>query len=251
MFNLFKQKIDIKPNIRLMYSVQNKSFKVGGEIIVPENFVCLIYHNSKFYTSLDAGTHVVENSLCPKLFNKQLFKSKGKNKRISLICHYINLTPKPLKFKYKHKEFCIDYELISFKDFAEFILLYSYKTDDAYTEECLRDFALSNIRILNNSNLEILNNIFSKIGLKLNSVEIIAPLKIKPKDELDLLNSTVRSPVSKPSQPVATQAPKPSEVSSNLAQQQPQISQGVTCPNCGIKIKFSTTYCIKCGYKLK
>lgn len=250
MFNIFKQKIDVKPNIRLMYSVQNKSFKVGGEIIVPENFVCLIYHNSKFYTSLEAETYTVEKSLCPKLFKKQ-FKAKGKNKRISLICHYINLSPKSIKFKHKHKEFCINYELTSFKDFAEFILLYSYKTDDVYTEECLRDFALSNIRILNNSNLEILNNIFCKIGLKLNSVEIIDPLKIKPKDELDLLNSTTHSPVSNPAQPVQPEVAQTAKPSNSPDPQQPPSNQGVTCPNCGIKIKFSTTYCIRCGYKLK
>lgn len=249
MFSFLKQKIEIKPNIRLMHSIQNKSFKVGGEIIVPDNFVCLIFHNSKFYTELEAGSHVVERELCPKLFKKQ-FKAKGKNKRIALICHYINLTPKSLCFKHRHKEIFIDYELTSFKDFAEFILLYTYKTDDCYTEECLRDFVLSNIKILSNSNLEILNSIFSRIGIKLNNVKTTDILKVKPKDELDLLNTTNQSQQSyshtqsNAHSPVDPIQPAPTNPT-------PSSQQGYTCPNCNAHIKFTTTYCIRCGYKLK
>lgn len=256
MFNLFKQKIDIKPSIGLMHSVQNKNFKVGGEIVVPENFVCLIYHHSKFYTCLDEGTHTVERDLCPKLFKKQ-FKSKGKNKRISLVCHYINVTPKPLKFKHKHEEISIEYELVSVRDFAEFVLLYCYKTDDGYTEECLRDFALSYIKLLSNSNLEILNNEFGKIGIKIKNIAKTGDTK-KSSNELDLLSveretsadiDTAAKSINSPDQAPSTHSKHESSVSNAAASLSQQV--GYTCPNCGTKMRFSTTYCIRCGYKLK
>lgn len=245
MFNIFKQKVEIKANIKFMQSVQNRGIKVGSTIDVPENFLCLIYHNSKFYTCLEAGSHQLEEDLCPKLFKNQ--RRNGKLKRLSLICHYINISPSSFTFKYKKKEITVDFEITSPRDFAEFILLYSYKTDDIYTQECVKDCLISYIKLLNNSNLQILNNALEIYGLKLSNISFSGN-SIKQNENFDLLPS--QSNKSYQTSNLSSNTTKlPNQNSSS--QPSPTNNNITICPNCKTQFKFSTTFCVRCGYKLK
>ena len=250
MFSLFKQKVEIKSNIKFMQSVQNKGIKIGSSITVPENFSCLIYHNSKFYTCLKSGSYNLEEDLCPKLFKSQ--KKKGKLKKLSLICHYINLTPPTFSFKYKKNEISIDFEIISPRDFAEFILLYSYKTDDIYTQECLKDCLISYIKLLDNSNLQILNNALETFGIKLTNISFNNSTKpANTSNELDLLPKSQPNPTSSNTDLSNTLEEPNYKGSFNQNAGSQSATNATICPNCKTQIRFSTTFCIRCGYKLK
>lgn len=247
MFNIFKQKVEIKSNIKFMQSVQNKSIKVGSSITVPENFLCLIYHNSKFYNCLEAGSYQLDEDLCPKLFKNQ--RRNGKLKKLSLICHYINIAPSSFTFKYKKNEITVDFEIISPRNFAEFILLYSYKTDDIYAQECVKDCLVSYIKLLDNSNLQILNNALEIYGIKLSGVSFLSSAtSIKQNTDLDLLPTQQNK--SYPTSNLGSNT-------STLSNQNSNLPTGTTngnitvCPNCKTQFKFSTTFCVRCGYKLK
>lgn len=278
MFNLFKKKVELKNTNTLMNSITTgKGLKINSEITVPTNFECLIYYNSKHYITLSSGKHTVNANLLPHLCEKQA-KHISKSKRIKFIAHFINLSKQKLKIIIKKKQCLVEFKVINSLKFAEWILLYNYRTDNNYTSVCIND--LFREILIRTSVIEQVNRIINKFGIAVTQLEYEhikssfmendllddkvsifndASTNILANQNNITANSNINSGLKQESivnqqNNPRTELIKKEQLSEgsfandalNLSNQ-PAISQ---CPKCKTTIKFKTTYCLHCGYKL-
>ncbi len=245
MFNFFKKKVELKNTNVLMDSVcHSKGLKVDSEITVPNNFECLIYYNSKYYTTLQSGKHKINATLLPNLFEKQSKKFK-KHKKISLIAHFINTSKQKLKISYKKQVFVTEFQISNTINFAEWILLYTYQTDNTYTYSCVKDLLCELLARF--STVEQINKISTHFGVELKYLE-----KENTKSSIFNENNTT-SIFDAPKQQSSTLEYVDNSTPSTFDIPQPQpISKNSNkiCPNCKSVIKFTTLYCLNCGFKL-
>lgn len=221
MFNLFKKKIELKTTKSIMDSIHEKSgVKIGTKIQIPKNYECLIYHNSKYYATLLEGEYEITQSLLPELFKKQ--NKNLKKKRIKFIAHYINISPQKIEIKIKKNKYIINFIIMNSQNFAEFILLYTYKTDQQYSyyslksvfEECLKSFSIDNV--------DNINKHLNKLGIKILNINSNTSSIFNNNENVGDKNENIDNSNTIP-----------------------------TCPNCHAVLKIDTVYCLNCGYKLK
>ncbi len=261
MFNWFKSKVELKNEKCIMSSADYKrGLKIGSEIIVPDNFECLIYNKGKLFNTLSTGKHVIEKYTFDKLIQRQQ-KNRSKIKRVGFVAHFVSLSTQQIEFTYKKSKYIVSFTVSDATQFADLMLLYAYKVDNHYVysylaeifEELLIDCGCNEAQIAEDVlkdygiTIESFKSNTAKVSiLHATSLSQTSPQKekqVKPQEE---------NPTSAPSaQPQTT--PPPS------ASQEPQTSTRTTikanttppCPRCGNVCKFKTTYCLKCGHKLE
>ena len=254
MFNLFKKKIELKKDTDIMSSVNyTNGLKLGSEIIIPENFECLIFNKGKCYHTLNSGKYKVEQKILPDLISSQQ-KLKIKLKYVRCVCHYINKSNQKLEIKFKKQPFEISFAIKNSIKFAELILLYSYKVDNEYVLNTLADvffellsYNKGNYQQINSTNLEdygIIINSFTPLT-KSNSIFKSKTLKkepivenIPPQQKIDNTPTVLKETINDN---------KSESTTSNLHTER-SINR---CPKCNNVAKFKTTYCLRCGHKLE
>ena len=133
MFNWFKSKVELKKHTDIMSSTHiKKGLKIGSDIIVGNNFECLVFYKGKCFNTLTEGKYKLDKKTFPELINAQQ-KFKFKTKYIKMVCHYINLLNQKLQLKFKKQQFEVDFNINDSFKFACLMLLHSYKVDNDYT----------------------------------------------------------------------------------------------------------------------
>lgn len=248
MFNLFKKKIELKNEKCIMSTFNNKkSFKIGSEIIVPDNFECLIYHKGKLYNTLTSGKYKLDKSTLPTLIDSQQ-GNKVKNKYIKFISHYISISKHELVVKFKKQKFAINFHVDNSSKFAELMLLYTYKVDNDYATSYLVDI-FKELLIFHKSNYKsISTNSLSDYGIMIDSC-----VPINEKNSI-FQNSTTNQATINNANINTTEISTANHISQSqpVPNSTPNINQieFPKCPKCENLVKFKTTYCLRCGYKL-
>jgi len=263
MFNWFKNKIELKDEKSIMSSTSNKKgVKIGSEIIVPNNFECLIYYHGKYFNTLTSGKHKLDKSKFESLINYQQ-KNKSKLKRVKFISHYISTSNQQVEFTFKKIKYTVNFIIEDNIKFAELMLLYAYKVDNSYTYEytievfkellmyhkydCnqIKDSSLNDFGILIKSftNDKQKASIFSNNSTTNSSTN-------SNKKSIEKSNTTSHNSNTEHDNNTSnnTSSNTSTETSSNQASHNVNFPQ---CPKCGNVTKFATTYCLKCGYKLQ
>jgi membrane protease subunit (stomatin/prohibitin family) len=257
MFNWFKKKIELEKDTDTMSSVNyNNGLKLGSEIIVPENFECLIFNKGKCYHSINSGKYKVEPKVFPDLISSQQ-KLKIKLKYVRCVCHYINKSTQKLEIKFKKQPFEITFTINDSIKFAELILLYSYKVDNDYVMHTLTDMFCELLSYNKGNYKQINSTSLENFGIIINSFT-----PITKKDSI--FKSKSRNLIKEPcidntnqSQSVINSSANLNETKTNdkelpTSADTPSIKQSTNhCPNCNNTSKFKTTYCLHCGYKLE
>ena len=256
MFNWFKRKVELKNENSIMTSTYIRSgIKVGSEIIVPDNFKCLIFNNGKYYLSLDSGKHKVTSDKFEQLI---LAQSKIKHKKyIKMVCHYINLSPQTITIKFKKHKFIVKFNISDTLAFANLLLLYTFKVDGNYTLNTLNDIFIEALSWSNGNSSIIDEGFFKDYGITITSFE---PENKKQSiftqnSESMILNHnhterkddalSCQNAVMDKSQPIE-QSDTVKDITSDI----PKV-KFPECPKCKNVAKFNTTYCLRCGYKLE
>ena len=258
MFNWFKSKVTLKNENCIINSVSNlKGVKLGTEITVPNNFKCLIYYNCKYYLLLDSGEHKIDDVNFAPIINHQK-NTKHKLKRVKFISHFVNMALQKIEFKLKNQkyivEFCIDEPL----KFTELMTLYSFKIDNDYAYTYLVEI-FSEVLLFNNKDCkQITANALSDYGITIKNfsadgkkVSILTSNKtvneqksntktiIEPNDELIISKQETKTDNTN------------NNDGSNISKAEDIVASLPKCPKCSCPLKFKTTYCIKCGFKLE
>lgn len=258
MFNWFKRKIELKNENNIMSSVCNKKgLKLGSEISVPSNFECLIYNNCKFYFSLASGKHKVTNDSFNQLLTRQQ-KNKHKTKYIKCVCHYINKSTQSIKIRFKKQKYNVTFTITDLNKFAELMLLYAYKVDNDYVQTSLFEMFCELLQWHCGDYKQIKQTSLQDYGL---TIESFTPINDSKKSSIfdkitEETNLTKDSSIFETSnkekvqvQHQSSEVAQPEQTQSNTTQQ--IQNKFPVCPRCKNVAKFSTTYCLKCGYKLQ
>ena len=170
MFNWFKNKIELKNEDCIMTTMQDKkSFKIGSEIIVPDNFECLIYHKNKLFNTLNSGKYKLDKSTFSTLIdNQQTLKSK--TKYIKFISHYVCMSKQELSFKFKKQKFTITFHIDNSSKFAELMLLYTYKVDNNYVYTYLVDIFKETLVYYQGKYAKITPNALCNYGISIDNL---------------------------------------------------------------------------------
>ena len=275
MFNWFKSKVELKNNNSIMSSFYNKKgLKLGSEISIPEHFEGLIFYKGKHYNTLTSGKHKVDNKTFSDLISRQQRKKSNK-KYVKCVCHYVNLSLQTIEICVKKQKFIVEFEINNSLLFANLILLYSFKVDNDYTQLVLAEVLTELLSYRKYDYTQINSNDLENYGIIIKS--------FTPKDKKNsIFNNNLNISVDKSVNNVSilskleNNAPNQSSSQTNIdndinqPQSTPQPSTSITttennnsnnpqtikpaqyvCPNCGNVSKFSTTYCLKCGYKIE
>ncbi len=273
MFNWFKSKVELKKCSDIMSSSHiKKGLKIGSEIIVPNNFECLIFHKGKCFNSLTDGKYTMDNKTFAELINVQQ-KLKFKTKYIKLVCHYINLGNQKLVVKFKKQQFEIDFNINNSSKFASLILLHTFKVDNDYVLCMLKNVFHELVAYVKGDYKKITNSSLKDYGIVINN---FSPLNNKT-SILGSTKKTIQSTFDKTQcdheqQKTEVEVLKQADTLSannNIVQQNPNNNQitmqsndtGSTaekpqssyhiCPKCNNTTKFNTTYCLRCGHKMQ
>ena len=254
MFNWFKSKISLKSTNTIASSSSHKDgVKIGSEIIVPDNFEGIIFNNEKYFFTLQSGKHKLENPTFSNLINTQQMK-KNKIKKVKFMCHYVNKSNQKLEFKYKKNKYCIDFKIDDSLKFLSLLLLHTYKFDNEYTQSLLIDI-FKELLLYNGLDCsKIQLNALTRYGIVINNLSLSNKSSSmfnkncinNDKNEENLVNSSdnlKENPTNKLT----------IEKSSNTGNYQNKSKDKIEnmCPHCKNITKFQTSYCLKCGYKLK
>ena len=259
MFNWFKKKVEIKNEQSIMSSTYVKrGIKIGSEIIVPSNFKCLVFNNGKYYFGLESGKHKISNDKFEPLI---LAQSKTKRKKyVKMVCHYINLSPQTITIKYKKQNYVVKFNISDSIDFANLMLLYTFKVDGDYAINTMCDILTEGLAWLNGDYTKFDAEFFKDYGITISSFkpENQKDSIFDSRDELLLRNqpgnkivdsSNTTNPTPTVSHEVEpTTIPEPSE--EQVPADMPKV-QFPECPKCKNVTRFNTTYCLRCGYKLE
>lgn len=258
MFNWFKKKVEIQNEDSIMSSTYIKhGIKVGSEIVVPNNFKCLIFNNGKYYLGLENGKHKISNDKFESLI---LAQSKTKRKKhVKMVCHYINLAPQTLIINYKKQKYVVNFNISDTIDFANLLLLYAFKVDNDYTVNTLNDVFVEALNWLKGDYDKIDAEFFNDYGLTITSFkpENKKDSIFNNRDDLLINNhsqekktstinssSTTPTPVQVTTETITENKPEPTQADTSK-------TQFPECPKCKNVTKFNTTYCLRCGYKLE
>lgn len=265
MFNWFRKKIELKNDKSIMASVYQKGgVKIGSEIIVPGNYECLIYHNSKYYTTLTCGTHKVDTIILPKLIEKQL-KRNAKLKRVKFVSHYICTSNQQVELKLKKEKYLIEFCVTSTYNFAELMLLYTYKVDDSYVYPYLQDLFAELIKSVHGDYKQITDTKLLTYGIKIINILPSSQKTSTFTPLIDLSNtgsqdakniptyaSTSTNEITHDTNTTLNADTTKNTISTPSNNSAPTSTQQIsTCPKCGQITKFTTSYCLRCGTKLE
>lgn len=257
MFNWFKNKVELKNENSIMTSSYIKrGVKIGSEIIVPNNFKCLIFNNGKYYFSLDSGKHKISTDKFKHLISAQ-HKTKRK-KYAKMVCHYINLSSQSLVVKFKKQKFNVQFCITDTIKFANLMLLYAFKVDNDYTINTLNDVFVEGLLWINGDYNKINAEFFNDYGLTINSFQP----ENKKQSIFDKQDNLLVNTVEKTPQPtIISETPQDSSTHQTQSAQTEPISESnhtpssetkfSECPKCKNITKFNTTYCLRCGFKLE
>ena len=265
MFNWFKSKVELKNEKWIMSSIDNKNgLKMGSEIVVPDNFQCLIYHKGKCFSSLTGGKYKLEKSTFEHLIKVQQ-KNKSKIKRVKFVSHFISLSNQQLEFKYKGTKYLVNFIINNTASFANLMLLYSYKVDNSYVINYLAEIFEELLIYCNKEHNKITADALKEYG-----ISIISFSASNDKVSIFSLNSTAKIAntdlnivKSKQSSTPPTHQhndtnqesinyPAPTSTSTKTQVETTTQLKSVDlpkCPKCGNITRFVTTYCLKCGHK--
>ncbi|MBQ7880650.1 MAG: hypothetical protein IJ358_02265 [Clostridia bacterium] len=261
MFNWFKKKIELKNEKSVMSSIDyKKGIKIGSEIVVPSNFECLVYNKGKHFITLSSGKHKIDKTTFSSLMANQ--EAKKSSKYINFVAHYISLSNQKLEIRFKKKKFIVEFCIDNSVNFAQYLLLYTYKVDSDYTYCILVDTFKELLLYHKGDYSKISANTLSNYGIKILN---FAPSDKKcsifdkstssaSKDVKILSTEPTNTPTQNTSIPQNTQAEhskiEAPQVQSLQSSPQPSPQSFPKCPKCGNVVKFATTYCLKCGHKL-
>lgn len=245
MFNWFKKKIELKNENCIMSSVcERRGTKLGSEVVVPNDFECLIYCKNKYYQTLSPGKYKIEKSLFPKLFTNN---KKKTSKRIKIVLHYVNKSNHKLEIIVKKIKYEIDFVIEDCIKFCTLMLLYNYKVDNDYVKSYLSEIFEELIKANHYNIGEIPQTALFDYGIKI----------------IDLSNNNKKSSIfnssankTGDSQPRDTITPLDKENETNsinetISKEEPVSSNNIKCcPKCKYPIKFDTKYCLRCGHQL-
>ena len=261
MFNWFKSKIELKDkgNIASSFHVA-KGIKIGSEIMVPDNFECLIFYNEKYYFSLKNGKNKVDNNSFSPLIHKQ--NKKGKLKNIKCVVHYVSKLEHNLKFKAKKKIFSVNFKISDSKKFLSLLLLYNFKINNEYTNAVLLDVFKELLSFNNYNSTQITPESLQTFGIQIiNFCEQTSKKSIfKNTNQSTIIEQNDNEISQNTSVDNKEIAENNINETSNLIPSQQNVqenelrletSQFPTCPKCKSIAKFNTTYCLRCGYKLE
>ncbi len=238
---LFKKKIEVKNDKDLMSSVyQSKGFKIGTEIIVPEQFEALIYYKGKMCASLSAGKYTLDSSCINKLISKI---KKPKIKYIKCVLHYISKAPQTLQITIKKVKYAVNFSIDDSHKFAELILLYTFKANKDYVLEYVSEIFEEAIK---SSHFD-LNKIPS---LETYGIKIIKITNIQKNNftNFESKQDASNKDISIDSANVTTLS---NHELNKTSASTCQDTNTKTCPKCHYPIKFATKYCLKCGTNLE
>ena len=268
MFNWFKSKIELKKSTDIMSSTHiKKGLKIGSEIIVPNNFQCLIFYKGKCFNTLTEGKYKMDNKIFAELINAQQ-KLKFKTKYVKLVCHYITLLNQKLVFKFKKQQFEVDFNIAEPIKFASLMLLHTYKVDNDYTLNMLISMFSELLLYIKGDYKKISPSSLESYGIAINS---FAPINNKP----SIFSKTPKSPINPNTEATQTDTNNQirQDLSSNISDnslkqttennnnnnnntQTSSLAENKNtklhiCPNCNNSTKFNTTYCLRCGHKMQ
>lgn len=256
MFNWFKSKVELKSNNSVMSSFYiKKGLKLGAEIVVPDNFECLVFHNSKHYTTLSSGKYKLEEKEFSTLIEKQ-HKNKKKLKYIKGVYHFVSTSFQKLEIKHKKQKYIIEFNITNSLNFVNFMLLYTFKVDNDYVLNTLNELFKEILAYHKHDYKKITKDSLINLGININNfypsnkkVSILNSNQIENSEKLKVKEEEPSSKMIEENKPNEeaneTNAIKNNENSTN------NNSSINTCPRCGNIAKFNTTYCLKCGYKLE
>jgi hypothetical protein len=261
MFNWFKSKVELKKDTSIMSSFHNKKgLKIGSEIVVPNNFECLIFHKGKCYNTLKSGKYKMDNTLFKDLIEHQ--KQKSKKKYVKCVCHYINLSSQKFELKFKKQIYVIEFKIDNPSIFTPLALLYTYKVDNEYILNTLNDIFYELLLHHKGDYKQIKNDSLKDYGIKITTFIPNNNNKSIFNNENDtksnntssiLCNNNSSSQEQETNEIQETSSTKTKiETSQQDTKSTPSNNQPTlpTCPKCNNIAKFNTTYCLRCGYKL-
>lgn len=273
MFNWFKSKVELKNNNSIMSSFYNKKgLKLGSEIVVPDNFEGLIFHKGKHYNTLSSGKHKVDKKTFSDLSTHQQNKKFSK-KYIKCVCHYVNLSQQSIEIYAKKQKFIVEFEINNSLLFANLMLLYAFKVDKDYTETSVIEVFTELLAYRKYDCSQIKSNDLENYGIAIKSFT----LKNKKgsifnsNESLENSNNTVNilsTPSKELEQPLSESSHQDNSITSqqnsadnnssppdtnnmSVSQNTNTNTNQYVCPNCGNISRFSTTFCLKCGYKIQ
>ncbi|MBQ7798411.1 MAG: hypothetical protein IJ371_04740 [Clostridia bacterium] len=262
MFNWFRSKVELKNNNSIMTSFHNRGgIKIGNEIVVPQNFECLIYKNGKHYNTLPCGKYKMDKKTFIDLIEHQQ-KLKANIKHIKCVCHYVNISAQKLEIRVKKQSFVVDFNIDDSVKFATLLLLYNYKVDNDYTIDTLNGVFVELLLYHKMNYNQIKSNALSQYGIVINS---FLPINRK----VSIFNKSTSDTQSKDSTTIFNQQNTQIVDSANMAStnqsnnESPKsnpspisnvnptssTAQLPACPKCNHISKFNTTFCIRCGHK--
>lgn len=284
------------------------TIKNGSKISVPTGVVCYINYKDKNYLELNAGEYTLNETTLPELCEKQKGKNK-KLKKIKIDFYFVNTKQFDISFTYKDKVeiqnrlakliFTIKYNCnaIDSKKLFKSILYIIPDPDSVssailindYLKESLMNYFfkrdLENIHLTSDMKEEIKNRIsksLAKIGLQLNSFEILIEERVKRKkssnteishtgffdsfndsltqskqgtDQVDK-NFVANKIVAEKSIENVDQNKKKEYTSSDQANttidthSSNENSSISICPRCQNKLIKGSKYCHRCGYQI-
>jgi len=265
MFNWFKSKVELKDEKSIMSSISNNNgIKLGSEIIVPNNFECLIYHHGKYFNTLTSGKHKLENPAFESLIKYQQ-KHKSKIKRVKFISHYISTAQQQVEFNLKKIKYNVSFIIDDKIKFAELMLLYAYKVTPAYTYEYIIDVFKELLIYCNYDCNQIKDSSLKDFGITIKSFtnnknktstffnDNTANFSSNSIKENTM--STDQDITQNPSTETTENKHTNIDISTNNTSDNNSTTHNnvnmLQCTKCGNITKFATTYCLKCGNKLQ
>lgn len=249
----FNNKIKLDKLTDVMSSKINKNVKPDTKIIIPENFIGLIYYKDCYLNSLQSGEYKLNESNFPKVIKKNERRNrKRKKENYNFNIHFINTNTLSISFEFKaitsfkqkSKYFLTaTYSISNPKTFANELLITWYKTTNnrtlSYIKSWFKDFSSYLIKKLDASHIsndeylkDFSNKFFKKYGIYINSISLNTN-----KSNFFTTNSS-------------TQKQEIQEQSYITHIQEKPTTNEIFCPKCQAKIINGSKFCVRCGEKI-
>ena len=254
-FLFFKKKVKLDNPQDLMSTVVNKNIKLDTKIVIPSNFVGLIYYSDKYLFSLKQGEYKFQGDLFYKVVEKNRKRNKDNDKpTYNFNLHFVNLSRQniELSLKYfisfKQKEninLKAVYEIEKPELFAKEILLTWYKTHNKRTLKIVTDLfkefcykavkkKLSSKTDYNSQLTQLAQKYFSQYGIKICQISFNKQANNTNNffNTMEQVNTTPE-----PKHEIVNTNPELFKINKNY------------CPNCQSEMIDGADFCHKCGYR--
>ena len=252
------------------------TFKVGENIEIPENIVCLIRYKDKTYKELTAGNHALNKEFLLDLYTKQL-KNKTKIKTLKADFYFINLNNFNVEFEYATKlninkikskvlfNIKTNINVVNSKTFSNFILYENNAANTIITEQILKEYLnilckqfflkqpISNLPINNEIKQELFSFIYKnmlKIGVNVNDLQISL---FKEASEKIVTKPTTSNFFSSSESNEINKNSELKQINTNNPVDQPEkniyTENKDICPRCKCKFIKGSIFCHRCGYR--